>query len=378
MYKLVINDPGTRRTRTPTTTRTTSRRRSPWTSGPARRRSSTRRWTRSRAPAASSRTDAELQLAEPSEGLATGHDRALLRTPPVTPRRQIVIRGVDFRSFGTGAGRSGDAERPARAAADGPSPADTSHRSSTATPAGSSAGPIAGSCSRSHDGALGSRRAQQLDDTTAAAATTTINGLTLPRPRPAARREPAGRQRRRRRPPTHDDPGRDRRGGAGQLSSSCPGVYRENVLLWKPAQAPGPRPRRPRRHPRARGRRDDPRFNVPGSVIDGRYFRDNPERTGTPRWRPPRRWPLRRQPARAGGAASPSSRRRPLHPAARPAAIDGFGFDAGHGAAPAASTSTPRRTLRSPTTSSSATAASPAAASASASRTSPTTRTTTS
>ena len=55
-----------------------------------------------------------------------------------------------------------------------------------------------------------------------------------------------------------------------------PGVYNENVLLWKPLKLQGLGPggiigahELQARDP------EDPRFNIPGTVIDGRYFQQN-------------------------------------------------------------------------------------------------------
>lgn len=63
---------------------------------------------------------------------------------------------------------------------------------------------------------------------------------------------------------------------AGSLLVLSPGVYNENVLLWKPLKIQGRGPggiigshELQARDP------EDPRFNIPGTVIDGRYFQQN-------------------------------------------------------------------------------------------------------
>jgi hypothetical protein len=62
----------------------------------------------------------------------------------------------------------------------------------------------------------------------------------------------------------------------GSLLVLSPGVYNENILLWKPLKLQGLGPggiigshELQARDP------EDPRFRVPGSVIDGRYFQQN-------------------------------------------------------------------------------------------------------
>lgn len=63
---------------------------------------------------------------------------------------------------------------------------------------------------------------------------------------------------------------------AGSLLVLSPGVYNENVLMWKPLKLQGRGPggiigshELQARDP------EDPRFNIPGTVIDGRYFQQN-------------------------------------------------------------------------------------------------------
>jgi hypothetical protein len=62
----------------------------------------------------------------------------------------------------------------------------------------------------------------------------------------------------------------------GSLLVLSPGVYNENILLWKPLKLQG---RGPGgiigAHELAARDPEDPRFNVPGTVIDGRYFQQN-------------------------------------------------------------------------------------------------------
>ena len=55
-----------------------------------------------------------------------------------------------------------------------------------------------------------------------------------------------------------------------------PGVYNENILLWKPLklQGLGPGGIIGAHEIQARDP-EDPRFNIPGTVIDGRYFQQN-------------------------------------------------------------------------------------------------------
>jgi hypothetical protein len=64
--------------------------------------------------------------------------------------------------------------------------------------------------------------------------------------------------------------------GAGSLLVLQPGVYHENVLLWKPlilqGLAPGGLVGASEQQQRAP---EDPRFNIQGTVIDGRFFQDN-------------------------------------------------------------------------------------------------------
>ena len=70
---------------------------------------------------------------------------------------------------------------------------------------------------------------------------------------------------------------RDRRAPrAGSLLVLSPGIYNENVLVWKPLKLQGLGPggiigahELQARDP------EDPRFNVAGSVIDGRFFQQN-------------------------------------------------------------------------------------------------------
>jgi hypothetical protein len=63
---------------------------------------------------------------------------------------------------------------------------------------------------------------------------------------------------------------------AGSLVVLSPGVYNENVLLWKPLriQGLGPGGIIGAHELNARAP-EDPRFSVPGSVIDGRFFPQN-------------------------------------------------------------------------------------------------------
>ncbi|GII65409.1 hypothetical protein Skr01_54940 [Sphaerisporangium krabiense] len=62
----------------------------------------------------------------------------------------------------------------------------------------------------------------------------------------------------------------------GSLLVLQPGVYHENVLLWKPLilQGVGPGGLVGAREQQERAP-EDPRFDIPGTVIDGRFFHDN-------------------------------------------------------------------------------------------------------
>ena len=91
-----------------------------------------------------------------------------------------------------------------------------------------------------------------------------------PRWSPCVRRLP---DRERRRPRAAE---RDRRRRSRQPAWSPAGVYDENILLWKPLKLQGRGPggiigshELQARDP------EDPRFNIPGTVVDGRYFQQN-------------------------------------------------------------------------------------------------------
>jgi hypothetical protein len=61
-----------------------------------------------------------------------------------------------------------------------------------------------------------------------------------------------------------------------------PGTYNENVLVWKPLKIQGLGPGGIIGAHELQGRDpEDPRFNVPGSVIDGRYYQQNAGAFGT-------------------------------------------------------------------------------------------------
>ena len=62
----------------------------------------------------------------------------------------------------------------------------------------------------------------------------------------------------------------------GSLLVLSPGTYNENVLVWKPLKVQGLGPGGIIGAHEFQGRDpEDPRFNIPGSVIDGRYFQQN-------------------------------------------------------------------------------------------------------
>jgi hypothetical protein len=62
----------------------------------------------------------------------------------------------------------------------------------------------------------------------------------------------------------------------GSLLVLSPGVYNENILLWKPLKIQGLGPGGIIGSHELNARApEDPRFNVPGSVIDGRFFPQN-------------------------------------------------------------------------------------------------------
>jgi len=63
---------------------------------------------------------------------------------------------------------------------------------------------------------------------------------------------------------------------AGSLLVLSPGVYNENLLLWKPLKLQGRGPGGIVASHELQARDpEDPRFNIPGTVIDGRYFQQN-------------------------------------------------------------------------------------------------------
>ena len=63
---------------------------------------------------------------------------------------------------------------------------------------------------------------------------------------------------------------------AGSLLVLSPGTYNENVLAWKPVRIQGLGPGGIVGAHELQGRDpEDPRFNIPGSLIDGRFFQQN-------------------------------------------------------------------------------------------------------
>ncbi|MBO0845449.1 MAG: hypothetical protein J2P22_08555 [Nocardioides sp.] len=63
---------------------------------------------------------------------------------------------------------------------------------------------------------------------------------------------------------------------AGSLLVLSPGTYNENVLVWKPLKIQGLGPGGIIGAHEFQGRDpEDPRFNIPGTVIDGRFFQQN-------------------------------------------------------------------------------------------------------
>ena len=63
---------------------------------------------------------------------------------------------------------------------------------------------------------------------------------------------------------------------AGSLLVLSPGIYNENILLWKPLKLQGLGPGGIiGAHELAARDPEDPRFNVPGTIIDGRFFQQN-------------------------------------------------------------------------------------------------------
>ena len=72
---------------------------------------------------------------------------------------------------------------------------------------------------------------------------------------------------------------------AGSLIVLSPGTYNENVLVWKPVKLQGLGPGGIIGAHELQGRDpDDPRFNVKGSVIDGRFFQQNAHGLRRRRW----------------------------------------------------------------------------------------------
>ncbi len=122
---------------------------------------------------------------------------------------------------------------------------------------------------------------------------------------------------------------------ANTLIDVFPGVYGENVLMDRRVMLQGHGPgglvggnREPLQPP------DDPRFNVPGSVVDGRYFRDN-----FPGTTPANSWAARLDASRPfagyqdppGGAGISVVARGTAFSDGVAAAIDGFGIALGQG-----------------------------------------------
>ncbi len=63
---------------------------------------------------------------------------------------------------------------------------------------------------------------------------------------------------------------------ANSLLVLSPGIYRENVVMWKPLKLQGIGPGGIiGAHELLQKQPDDPRFKVDGSIVDGRYYRDN-------------------------------------------------------------------------------------------------------
>jgi hypothetical protein len=63
---------------------------------------------------------------------------------------------------------------------------------------------------------------------------------------------------------------------AGSLLVLSPGTYNENILLWKPLKIQGLGPGGIIGAHELQGRDpEDPRFNIPGTLIDGRYYQEN-------------------------------------------------------------------------------------------------------
>ena len=117
---------------------------------------------------------------------------------------------------------------------------------------------------------------------------------------------------------------------ANTLIDVFPGVYRENVLMDRRIKLQGHGPggligtqREPLQAP------DDPRLNVPGSVVDGRYFRDNfPGTTATNSWaaRLSTSRPFAGFQDPPGGADITVVARGAAFSDGDPAAVDGFGL----------------------------------------------------
>ena len=194
--------------------------------------------------------------------------------------------------------------------------------------------------------------AERSSERTPTAATSSVNGITLhvlgnAGVQPSRRRQRPGAV-----PPANPHALQNAIDGAaaGSLLVLSPGTYNENVIMWKPLilQGLGPGGIIGAHELQTRAP-EDPRFNVPGSVIDGRFFR----RT-RPRGQPPRvaHAPLRRRRRDAPGPARRRHHRRWRQSTGRPtrtalgaARIDGIGpAPAAAARAPAASSCRPTPT----------------------------------
>ena len=309
MYVVVVNDPGDKAhpNANYNPNYLTARRRG--TCGRARPTSSTRRWTRSRAVAASSppATPELLQVDKP--GRAIGEQGPFVRATDTTAaNRRIAIHGVNFGAIGTGANRA-RSRSPTRARCSRARSPGWRRPPSwpTSTRAASSAGATARSSCRS--------RATQL---LFLAGPKQLAIRTAGRRRCACRRPTAS-------PCTSSGAGysTQRGEGAPRRRSERPRSCRTRIdAAAADSLARAERRRLPRERPDVEALKlqglgpggivgahelraatpEDPRFNVQGSVIDGRYFHENATAwRRVERRRHARR--RRRHPPRAQGAA---------------------------------------------------------------------------